>query len=558
MPVRYEVNDDFEFINILSGKGGFAADFSSTTQSLSQFLSYTLYFLYDRFPSIPWYGLTIYLSAYLGISLITSVLLRNTRDKLSLILCIPALLVYFSHCFSVITYTSAVLLLEFGVFLSLMEWVLKIDFLFKRNRLFGFFLGACFLFSFLIRWQIVLYFMLFGVPVLFYIKKQHLKAILPVIAVLLLFILGDRMLFKLNTTPGHKSYYEYTQLRRGFNDTVKGEYNGETTLKALKKAGWNMEDYAFFRSWILYDDRLFNTEALKTFLQANSPYQEKKYLKVVWSKIKSRFNSSKLHTLVLIFTISALFLLRIHNFTGLSNRQKFRLILSILIIFAGILFLMYYRFPYKVFIPLYAYTISVFVLLTSNNTQTFYSKRIIPVIIALLLFLPVLVHSYTIGRMELGLLESSRQEKDYIKYSLNYVKDNHAHPPLLVLMDPVFSGGLGTEKVHPLKEFSDYTSLRVFPWGGEINSPRYASILKQMGLKNGREFLKWSINREDVLFVHFVRSEKSLQKHAYLWESYFNRHISPDRKIKLQAVYDFRNKYGTGLIFYRMKVSQSY
>jgi hypothetical protein len=90
IPVRYEINDDLKFINILSGKGGFTPDFNSTPH-LSQILSYILYFLYDWFPSIPWYGLTIYLAAYIGVSLILSVVLRNSRKDFFFYACLPFL-----------------------------------------------------------------------------------------------------------------------------------------------------------------------------------------------------------------------------------------------------------------------------------------------------------------------------------------------------------------------------------------------------------------------------------------------------------------------------------
>jgi hypothetical protein len=522
IPVRYEMNDDLKFIEILSGKGGFPHDFSSIPY-LSQILNYILYFLYDWFPSIPWYGLTIYLAAYLGVSLILSVVLRNSReDFFSFFLYLPSFFIYFSYCFSVITFTSAALLLEFGVFLSLWEWVIRERLPIKQLRVYCFFLSFCFLLSFLIRWQVVLYCLLFGVPVLFFFRKQQMKSILPALIIVFVFILGDRMLFLLNTSSGHKNYIEYNELRSKFNDTIYGLYYGETTQKALKKAGWDYEDYDFYHSWLLYDERLFNSETLKLFLKENDPYQTNKLSRLIWSRLKVGFNNSKHYTLIFVFTLLALVVRRINNLANLSRKDKLKFIFSLGMIATGILFFMYYRFPPRIFVPIYAYTTVVFILMSYSKGVSQY-KGILFNILILLLMLLTAGHSYSQGRINLLALENSRLEKSYIQNVLKAVEQYHPTPPLLVLMYPIHLGSIGPEKVHPLKEFSDYTTLRVFPGDGEINSPRYLSILKQMGLESSSYFLKWTINREDVLFVLFSRSNNFHDRYKSLWESYFNR-----------------------------------
>ena len=45
-PMRYEINDDIVFKNILSGEDRYPPDFSSTNHVMSQILSYALYYLY--------------------------------------------------------------------------------------------------------------------------------------------------------------------------------------------------------------------------------------------------------------------------------------------------------------------------------------------------------------------------------------------------------------------------------------------------------------------------------------------------------------------------------
>jgi hypothetical protein len=47
-----------------------------------------------------------------------------------------------------------------------------------------------------------------------------------------------------------------------------------------------------------------------------------------------------------------------------------------------------------------------------------------------------------------------------------------------------------------------------------------------------------------------VTEEKRKKKMTYLWRSYLSRRIVPGREIRLVPVYDFRNRSGSGLVFY--------
>ena len=64
LPVGYETNDDFAMVTILSGKGGFPS--IPDAIFLNPILSYILFFLYKVSPSFPWYGISLYLTCYLG------------------------------------------------------------------------------------------------------------------------------------------------------------------------------------------------------------------------------------------------------------------------------------------------------------------------------------------------------------------------------------------------------------------------------------------------------------------------------------------------------------
>jgi hypothetical protein len=157
--------------------------------------------------------------------------------------------------------------------------------------------------------------------------------------------------------------------------------------------------------------------------------------------------------------------------------------------------------------------------------------------------------------MDVRILERSRLEKEYIQKVLSVFKSRSAVPdPLLVLMNPM--SGLGAEYVHPLKEFSDFTELRIFPAGWGVNSPGYASILLDMGLADGRAFLTWMIDNPKALLVMISRNGTETWRWKTLWESYFARHIAPGKGTRLLPVYDFRNEGGAGLVFFSMRSSR--
>lgn len=552
IPFRYEVNDDLQFINILSGQGGFPPDFRSTAQSLSQLLSYLLYTLYALLPSVPWYGITMYLAAYIGTSLIVSVIIRSTRsDRPSLLLSAPFLFIFFGHCFTVITYTSAALLLEFGVFLCLLECLLNKQSFSQGSRTYVLFLALCYFLAYLIRWKVVLFFSVAALPVFLFTGKNRFKTVLIFLLFVSLFIFSERMFFSFTATPLQKEYLRYTELRRAFNDTVKGAYHGEATLNAMQTAKWSRQDYAFFRSWILYDDRVFNSDTLSLFLSENNPLSTKHSPGIIFEKMKKNFLNSTYHSLLFMCTLLAAFLMRRHRFLIVLDSHKAKIVCSGAVLGAGALFLMYFYFQFKVFVPLYIYILSFFLVLTGyGNRQEGMNVR--NILLSVVFYIPIVFLCYSIGTMHLAMAEHSKKEKEYILSSLRAVQDQQNNDLLLVLLYPSASGSLGGEKVHPLREFSDFTKLRIFPAGTEINSPRYVSVLHQMDLKSGHEFLQWTIDRKDVLFVQFIRNRAAKEKIRYVWESYFERRIVFGKKVALEPVYDFRSGGEEGLVFYRM------
>jgi len=246
------------------------------------------------------------------------------------------------------------------------------------------------------------------------------------------------------------------------------------------------------------------------------------------------------------------------SFAEFSLKERTRIIASLAIVGIGVGILTYYRCVPRVYVPLYAYITGMFLLFSDPNGSLpsqktgFRTLKVVLIGCSLLVFSQALGQSYAAMKQQLGILHFSEMEKDYIGKCSRIVERQHSSTPLLVLMDPVQSGVLGADKVHPLKELSDYPALRIFPFGTLINSPRYYAALYEMNLKSGSEFLKWTVDREEVLFVTVARSRRQQQRLKYLWESYFSRHVVESQKAALLPVHDFRNKKGMGMVFYRM------
>ncbi len=268
IPVRYESNDEFRMITILSGNGGFPS--SPDVYYLNPILSYVLYILYKISPYFPWFGVFLYVVYYIGWTLILSVILR-TNDRFSFILTIPILFYFFFFHSSYASFTSASLFLSFGVFLCTVEYFIRNEAPIKNIRIYFLFLAVCFYLSFLLRWKLVLYSLFLFLPMVVFIKKGQIKKILPILLLLGL-VMCLNMGFNHFVYLSHQTYYDFDKLRIEFHDTHRGDFDVLTTPYALQKARWEYNDYLVFRGlWFMHDNYTFNTTNLKTFLMENNP-----------------------------------------------------------------------------------------------------------------------------------------------------------------------------------------------------------------------------------------------------------------------------------------------
>ncbi len=551
-PMQYEINDDIVIKNILSGEDGYPADFSSATHVVSQVLSYLLYYLYAAFPAVPWFPLTIFLESYLGIAITLSVFLKRILQRKSVLyplLLLPALLVFLLSSLTHITFTSAALLLEFGVLLVLLERVAGENSLSESAPVREYLLVVCLLMSFFLRWQVFLSSLIFGAPILLFTRKYHIKRLLLLAFILFVAFAGDRTMCFFNDTPHHDEFLTFNKMRSNFQDNIGGEYFGSITQEAARNAGWSMNDYWFFRTWITYDNELFNTERLRTFLKENSLFHSRGFLEIVLKRIAASAKANSHYVLLFVFTLLSLICCRLRPFLALGHKEKTKILLSLGFLGLGILFLMYYRFPSRIYMPLFVFTIgSVFLFFDIERVSR--PRNALLTAASLIFFVFAVSEGYAQGKINLRSLEYSQTENSYVKGCLEEVRIRYGDPLLLQLF-PTFSHGIGIERIHPLRRSTDFTiDNRIFY--NPVNSPRYYALLQQYGLRDGNAFLQWTINNEQVLFVFFDRGGEIEEFIRKLWELYYDTHISPTRPVSLERVADFRDVNGIGLVFCRM------
>ncbi|MFZ5569860.1 MAG: hypothetical protein ACOZF0_05625 [Thermodesulfobacteriota bacterium] len=552
LPVRYESNDDFAIVlelnGFLPGKDCFF---------LNPVTSHMLHRLYRAVPGLPWYGFYLYSGILLSYTLILGVFLRS-NDRFAFLSATPFIFIVFFHCFVFASFTSASLLLLFAVFLCLLEWALTENCPIHEERTYLFLLTLALVMSFSLRWNLVQFASILVFSVVIVGRLSFFRKTLPVWAGFFFLLLLSFWLLFHQYSKDNRFFFQYSNIRGIFHDTDRGEYYGDLTLRAISKAGWDMEDFILFRNyWFLHDINRSNTSSISLFTKENNPTGQIPFFRQVAQRMSLHFQGSKTVTLILFCTLSAVFIRNLASLRRQTITKPFRQGLAIGIVVAGALFLMYYRFVPRVYMPLYCYVAGTFFVILDrlekpdpvggskrNPTEIF-------LVVALALTLTAAGLTWSKTASLLQHVFARRAEKEQIDRKLSMVAMNRPHldTVLLIPLDP--NSNLLQEAVHPLKEVADFTSIPVLPAGWLIHSKGYLRILRHHGLQNGNELLRWSIDNPAAIWFEYIE-KTSKTPVTRLVESYFNKHISPGRKMSMQPVFDFRNQHGLGLVCYRL------
>lgn len=553
-PVRYETNDDFGIIRGLSLQGGFEPDDLSPV--LSKTLASLLYVLYKISPGFPWFGSILYGAIFMGLFWVSTVVIR-LRNVPGAIICAPSVFFYFYHAFVLVNFTTAALILQLGAFLAILEWIVTDQCPVKKSSFYAMSLTVCVIVGYMLRWELALYFMALSLPIFVFVKKNQLKMLLPYIAILAVFIAADRTAFHIFNSPEDKEYMVYNEHRRVFHDTLEGDFFPERTPAALNTAGWTIDDYIAYKSWMVYDDNLFNVKTLSMFLSDNAPRTSASFVRLLPERLSQSYRKSKNYTIPFVFSFLALLLAAAADMKNMPLKELRKRFIATGAIFSVIVFFGYYRFEPRIYVPLYIYFLGLVLLLVPKKavpgdrhgfaSTLKWSACLIAAILTLIGYYKI--HDGVVAMDRL--LEASYREKRYFVDCLNKVKEaRKTADTIIITMDPTDS--LGVQNIHPLKEFSDYADVKMMPAGTGVNSPKYKNILRKIGVSGGREFLGWTIDNGNVLFALVVRDVKQQKRIVSMWESYYKRHIVSGKPAGFIPEYDFRGKSGNGLVLYRM------
>ena len=569
LPVKYDVNDDFGVVMALSGIDGFPA--GQTGWFISRILSQTFYLLYRSAPSIPWYGLVLYCCAWLASGFAVSNFWYGVPDRRSRILILPAWTIALGHCLLAVTFTSVTLWLELGTFLYLLRWL----HLGRPFRLQCWILSGAWMLSYLWRAPLALYFTVFALPLLLYIKQADQRSLVRWITPCLLLVAVDQVWNSWDgQTEAAQRYVTYSRLRAQFHDRPSGR-EGPGTKGAIRDADWLLEDYELYRSrWFLYDEDRFSPQRVAKFLAKNQPP-----FPLSLAQIRSGLNylwQANRNFLPLIGCV--LLALILHEWPQLWGAFRMRGLQSGIV--AGLplgllLFLTWYRMPSRISLPLMLYFLGTLLVLSqlvlsqlilsrshlsfAENLAGHFRFSITWGLFSVACFLGVQA-----ARADRSSLFTERTRLRFVQASLREMTGASVNPPLLIRLDPRHA--FGFDAVHPLSGQDNLASMRLLPAGSWIRSPRYYRILHELKARTGTELITQAVDRPDVLFVLHIPPGKPARDQAHhtlrLWELYLDRHLlnveDAPQKVAFEALRTFeQDRSGLGqLIFYQLRSLQ--
>lgn len=562
LPVRYEANDDFAIVRQLNPLNGFGID------PHVYFLSWTLarawQAAYRLSPWIPWYGLTLYFGLVLGGGLLAGVAWRSAPRRAALFW-VPALALFLGTSAVLLSFTSVSLILLFGALMVLFEglWLDRSAKGLGRLQV-GLAFGAIVL-AYLLRWKLAVAFLGLGLPLLLFAGRRHIRGALLFALGLLAVLLADRTGDRLTGDAAWRDFERYNLLRSSFHDTADGAFHPGVTEGALQQVGWERADYEAYRNWILYDDELFNAEKLRAFLAANR-LGEADLVKTIAGRMHESLVKHWGFLALAGLALGALIARGWPRWRMLPAPVRWRVLATMGAITAAVAFFLGYRFMPRIFLPLLAYWVVLGCLMTGPAPAEWASPeapaRASPgparprgrpgaAAVAALFAATALWMAATQGAHVMSTLQASAQAKSRVQAALRAVRDRVRDPDLvLLMMDP--NRGLRLECIHPLREFADLERMKIFLGGTGINSPRYRTILRDLGLESGRDFLRWMLDNPRVLLVLDGQGERHTRFYEIVWLSYVQRHVSTDREVGLVPVFDFRDGARHGLAFYRL------
>ena len=545
LPVKYVVNDDPSFAMMLSGSDGFRA--SADIPFLSRMLSEVLVGLYALVPAVPWYGVCLYVSAWLGLGLFLSVPISGGIMPAICLGMLVGWMPYLVFGLYNISMTQVTLWLELGVFLHLFCWL-------RSGRSFqlspGVLLGTLSL-GYLWRWEMFLVFVVFAVPLLAFTRKTDFRRCVPYVLALVALVVVDRAWDSAVTRSSeHKQYSTFNRARGYFHDRAEGQRNSATS-EALEAVGWSENDYlAFHDVWMLYDEEVLTEDSLRNFVERNRQQSEEGLLRKGFDRIRQIGVGNRMYLPPFVLSLAVLLTIVGGGWSAIPTSERRRMGVA-LVVTAGMMgAILFVRFVPRVSFPLFVYLLGLVAVVAVPSASGFSIKGVVASgrqlpLLGLMVVLVVGCWLYWV-RVDVSSMRSESGQRVFVRRSIESFVDKSQSPGLLVPLDP------GVALAHvgggPFSERLPLGSTRLMPSGWSVRSARYHAALGEIGLTDGRTLLKQAVADQSIYFVRYLRPWDVAGLVEGAWEKYYAEHF-PSAELRLEQRF---SKDGYQLLFFRL------
>ena len=547
LPVKYVVNDDPSFAMILSGSDGFPA--SADVPFLSRILSQTLYSLYAVAPSVPWYGVFLYVSALLGLALFLTIPFAARLSKWTTLILLAGGLPYLLYGLYNISMTNVTLWLELGAVLHLLAWL-------RSDRSWCASVGlvmAGLVLGYLWRWEMFLVFTAFAVPLLLFSTRVEIRKCLPILIGLCLLVTVDRVWdMSVTTASEHRQYRAFNRVRGRFHDRAEGQYH-DGTRAALKKVAWSENDYlAYHDLWMLYDEKAVNESQLNRFLDANQ-LQQQRGAGGIAGKVEQIIQGNKMVLPPFGLAAVALLLLHLAGWLRCTGRERWRIFVTVGGVAGLAIAVCYVRFVSRVSFPLFMFVLGLIAVVGGTGARDVAKEKasFFCRVAAVVLSLTGIALTATWARVDASALRSESQQRAFIGASLETFLSETGEQPVFIQLDPgvaIMHVGCG-----PLRERLTDGAVRIVPSGWNMRSPRYRRALAELQVASGQELLARAPDEKSIYFVLYARPWDDVAKVTGTWEAYYQEHFGElaSKTYRLEETRHFEAD-GYRLVFYRI------
>jgi hypothetical protein len=533
MPVTYEVPDDIGAQMVLAGDDGFPA--TAEVPFLSWILNHCFYLLYQAAPAVPWYGILLVTTQALGLSLLGFCLASSISGARWLACLVPFFLAFAYQSLLTLTFTKAALTLEFAAFAFLLLQRMRPRQFDKNKWAYQKLTLGLLVLALLWRWKLGLFCFVFAAPLLLFTSQQLRRVLIINLLLVLTVVAIDRGLDRLTRPPAWQEYMNFYSLRAELFDMPGGRVGTHPVdlAEVAAAANWTVDDYELIRNyWMLHDQRLANSHSFQRFLTAAKTADSSS----LWKQIVGHLQDNA----PLLFTFLPLILavVLLQGRDALADPLLSKKLWTVLLLGAPLLFLIYFRLVPRVAMPILFYLLTVFALLVRSSEppskpslQLWLSGRAnVMQVLAIILLTLSGWQCFQLLRIQTdtALLHRGNFRAGEV------VIDGLKKPVILIRLSPAALPGW--EGCHPLRRINSNPNLRIIPAGWQIGSPRYNSILANLGFESGSEMLsRWSSDPSDgQYFVRRITNRSTqIKPLSTAWESYFQR-WHPQRSLDVQ------------------------